>query len=153
MRRDIAIRVAAAVCICTAASSAYAHHSHGAFYDGCTSVKVEGTIESIQWKNPHVLIDLKTSDGAAYRAEWESLQGLVNHGVAGAAQEALRVGDRVVVTGNPMRDAAQIRATFPDLKLNENPAQKTVDLTQIRRASDDWSWTRGPEIAPGCPRK
>lgn len=153
MKRNIAIQMATAVCMCTASSSAYAHHSHGLFYDVCTSVTIEGKIESVQWKNPHTLIDLKTNDGAAYRAEWTSLQGLTNSGVASSAQEALRVGDRVVVTGNPMRDPAQIRASFPDIKFNE-PAQKTVDLTQTRRASDSWSWTRAPEpTPPGCARK
>jgi len=32
---------------------------HGMFYDACTSVTIEGRVESIQWKNPHILIDLK----------------------------------------------------------------------------------------------
>jgi hypothetical protein len=52
------------------------------FYDPCTSV----TIDAVQWKNPHLLIDLKTTDGAAYRAEWTSLQGLANGGVAGPSE-------------------------------------------------------------------
>jgi len=30
------------------ASSAHAHHSHGMFYDACTSVTIEGRVESIQ---------------------------------------------------------------------------------------------------------
>lgn len=153
MKRNIAIRMAMAVCIGAAASSAHAHHSHGAFYDICTTVTVEGKIEGVQWKNPHTLIDLKTNDGAVYRAEWTSLQGLVNSGVAGPAQDALKVGDRVVVTGNPMRDAAQIRARFPELKWSE-PALKTVDLSQIRRTGDSWGWTRAPEPIPSsCAQK
>jgi hypothetical protein len=153
MKRNIVFLLATVAGICAGAASAYAHHSHGLFYDVCTSVTVEGKVESIQWKNPHTLIDLKTNDGMAYRAEWESLQGLVNHGVAGAAQEALKVGDRVVVTGNPMRDRAQILASFPDLKFTE-PAMKTVDLAQIRRTSDSWSWTRAPEpTPPACAQK
>ena len=125
------------------------------FYDICTSVTVEGTIESVQWKNPHILIDLKANDGAAYRAEWTSLQVLTNMGVAGPAQEVLKVGDRVVVTGNPMRDRAQILARFPDLKFSEPPpARKVVDLAQIRRVSDSWNWTRGPvTIPPSCSQK
>ena len=130
-----------------------AHHSHGMFYDSCASVTVEGKVESVQWKNPHTLIDVKTNEGTAYRAEWTSLQGLTNGGVAGPAQEALKVGERVVVTGNPMRDPASIRASFPAY---QEPAEKmaVVDLTQIRRASDSWSWARAPEpTPPRCAQK
>jgi hypothetical protein len=151
MKRNVLIHLATVVWVCTAASSAHAHHSHGMFYDPCTSVTIDGKIEVVQWKNPHTLIDLKTNDGAAFRAEWTSLQGLANSGVAGPAHEALRVGDRVVVTGNPMRDAALIRASFPAFK---EPAEKMVDLAQIRRASDGWSWTRAPELTPpACAQK
>jgi hypothetical protein len=153
MGRNVAILLATAVCLCTAAASAHAHHSHGMFYDICTSVTIDGTIEAIQWKNPHTLIDLKTNDGAVYRAEWTSLQGLANHGDAGAAQEALKVGERTIVTGNPMRDAAAIRASFPAYK---EPAEKmkVIDLAQIRRANDSWSWARGPETIPSrCAQK
>jgi len=153
MERSIVIHLATVVCIGTAASSAYAHHSHGMFYDQCTSVTIDGKIEAVQWKNPHTLIDVKTNDGATFRAEWTSLQGLANGGVAGPAQEALTVGERIVVTGNPMRDAAAIHASFPAYK---EPAEKmkVIDVTQIRRASDSWNWSRSPESIPqGCAQK
>src|SRR5882672_12500998 len=103
MERSIVIHLATVVCIGTAASSAYAHHSHGMFYDICTSVTIDGKIETVQWKNPHTLIDLKTNDGTTYRAEWTSLQVLTTMGVAGPAEAALKVGERIVVTGNPRR--------------------------------------------------
>src|SRR5256885_11666947 len=153
MTRSTGIHLAAVVCLCTTASSAHAHHSHGMFYDPCTSVTIDGKIEAVQWKNPHTLIDLRTTDGAVFRAEWTSPQVLTNMGVAGPAQEALKVGERIVVTGNPMRDAAAIRARFPAYK---EPAEKitVIDVVQIRRASDSWNWARGPESAPlGCAQK
>jgi hypothetical protein len=121
------------------------------FYDLCTSVTIEGKVEGIQWKNPHTLIDVKTNDGAAFRAEWTSLLHLVNSGIAGPAQDALSVGDRVVVTGNPMRDPALLRASAPAY---QEPAEKMVVLNQIRRASGGWSWTRAPEpTPPACVQK
>src|SRR5438874_9120440 len=104
MKRNAVIRLATVVWLCTAASSAHAHHSHGMFYDPCMSVTIDGKIEAVQWKNPHVLIDLKTTEGAVYRAEWTSPQVLTKRGVAGPAEEALKVGERIVVIGNPMRD-------------------------------------------------
>ena len=153
MKRYIVIPLAAAVCLCTAASSARAHHSHGMFYDPCTTLTVDGRIEAVQWKNPHTLIDLKTNDGAVFRAEWIGLQGVANSGVAGPAQDALKVGERIVVIANPMRDAAAIRAAFPAYK---EPAEKmkVIDVTQIHHASDNWNWSIGPAvIPPACAQK
>jgi len=125
--------------------SASAHHSHPAFYDACTTLTIEGEIESVQWKNPHVLIDLIANDGKPYRAEWTSA-GILDRTSVGPP----KAGDHVVVRGNPMRDVAAIRARFPDLKL-ETPAKPVVDLIQIRRASDGWNWARAePTTLPEC---
>jgi Family of unknown function (DUF6152) len=137
MKRNVMIHLATAICICTA-SSAHAHHSHPLFYDQCKKVTIEGRVESAQWKNPHVLIVLKMDNGTTYTAEWTSLQGLTNRGVAGPAQAALMAGERVVVTGNPLRDSAQIRASFPNIKDIANP--NVLDVIQIRRLDDSWSW-------------
>jgi len=74
-------------------------------------------------------------------------------GVATSAQEALRVGERIVVTGNPMRDAAAIRASFPAC---QEPAEKlkVIDVAQMRRANDSWNWSRGPATTPpSCAQK
>ena len=152
MKRNLVLHLAMAICIGTTASSTYAHHSYGAFFDLCTSVTIEGRIDRIEWKNPHVWIDL-TTDGGAYRAEWTSLQGLSNRGVT---TDALKAGDRVAVTGSPMRDPASIRdpavrALMPD----PASASKVVSaLTQIRRVSDGWSWTGSDGMPPPeCGRK
>ena len=48
--------ILAVTIIATAGSSASAHHSHPYFYDQCKSITVEGSVESVQWKNPHTLI-------------------------------------------------------------------------------------------------
>ena len=139
MKRNVMIYLATAICICTA-SSAHAHHSHGLFYDQCKKVTIEGRVESTQWKNPHVLIVLKVDDGTTYTAELTSLQILTTMGVAGPAQAALMPGARIVVTGNPLRDAAQIRAGFPDYKEPSNT--NILDVIQIRRMDDSWSWAQ-----------
>ena len=145
MTRNVMIHLATAICICTA-SSAHAHHSHALFYDQCKKVTIEGRVESAQWKNPHVLIVLKMDDGTTYTAELTSLQGLTNRGIAGTAQAALMPGARVVVTGNPLRDPAQIRASFPTI--NDISNTNVVDIIQIRRLDDNWSWARS--APPEC---
>jgi len=91
------------------ASSAYAHHSHPYFYDECKSVTIEGRIEKVEFKDPHTWIFLRLDDGAAYTVDWAPLSRLTNQGVIGPAKESLVFGARIVVTGNRMRTAAQIR--------------------------------------------
>lgn len=137
MKRNLVIRLATAICICTA-SAAHAHHSHGLFYDPCKKVTIEGRVESAQWKNPHVLIVIKTDDGTTYTAELTSLQILTTRGVAGSAQAALMTGARVVVTGNPLRDPAEIRAKYPNIAEISNT--KILDVIQIRRMDDSWNF-------------
>ena len=145
MKLKILLLVIPAVSICAAASSAYGHHSHPLFYDSCKTVTVEGKVESAEWKNPHVLIVIKLDDGTTYTAEWTSLQGLTNHGVNGPAQAALMPGARVAATGNPMRDPAQIRASFPSMDEIKNT--KVLDLNRIRRTDGSWTWAQDP---PPC---
>jgi hypothetical protein len=142
--KHVMIQLATVICICSA-TVAHAHHSHPLFYDQCKKVTIEGRVESAQWKNPHVLIVLKKDDGTTHTAEWTSLQILTTMGVAGPAQAALVAGARVVVTGNPLRDPAQIRASFPTLPEISNT--NVVDIIQIRRLDDSWSWalTAPPE--------
>src|SRR5262245_1816171 len=103
MKRNLAIRLATAICVC-AVSSVHAHHSHPIFYDQCKMLTIEGRVESAEWKNPHVLIAVKMDDGSTYTGEWTSLQTLTRTGVTGPAQAALVPGTRVIVMGNPLRD-------------------------------------------------
>src|SRR5215470_2379541 len=139
MKRSVMIYLATAICICVA-SSAHAHHSHGLFYDQCKKLTIEGRVQSAQWKNPHVLIVVEMDDGTTYTVELTSLQILTIRGLAGPAQAALTPGAPVVVTANPLRDAAQIRARFPDYKEISNT--NIVDVIQIRRRDDSWSYAQ-----------
>jgi len=116
--------------------AALAHHSHPAFYDQCTSVTIEGRIDSVEWKNPHSLLDITTDDGKAYRAEWSPPNALKRQNIAEPG-----AGERVVVIGNPMRDVAAIKARFPDLKI-EPPSKPVLDVVSIRATSGNWSWSR-----------
>jgi hypothetical protein len=134
------------------ASSTYAHHSHPFFYDECKSITLEGRIESVEFKDPHTRIVLRLDDGTAYTVDWAGLSGLKRDGVIEPAKEALVFGARLVVTGNKIRDVAQIREHFPDLKgvLNAN----TVDPTSIRGAVGNFSWGMPPRTnPPNCDRK
>ena len=127
------------------ALAALGHHSHPIFYDQCTTLTIEGQVDSVQWKSPHVLIDLTASDGKTYRAEWTGPANLTPYSV-----QPPKPGDRVVVTANPMREDAAIRAKFPEFK--PPPREKpVVDLIAIRRPSDGWNWSyANPPATTGC---
>ena len=144
MRRNLTI-LAAAIDIATAASVASAHHSHPYFYDQCRNITLEGRIESVDFKDPHTIIVLRLDDGTAYTVDWAGLRGLTRTGVLSPAKEALVPGARVVVTGNPIRDVAQIRQHFPNIeRVNPN----TVDPRSIRPVGDEFSWALSPSPNP-----
>lgn len=126
------------------ALAALGHHTHPVFYDQCTNVEIEGRLDGVQWKNPHVLLDVTTDDGKAYRAEWSQPNTLRREGISEPA-----VGERVVVVGNPMRDVATIKATFPALNL-EPPSKPVLDVVQIRDVANSWSWSRSAPTRLDC---
>jgi hypothetical protein len=58
---------------------------------------------------------------------------------------ALTVGARITFTGNPLRDPAEIRASFPEMP--DISDTKIVDVYSIGRQDNSWSWSR---TAPAC---
>ena len=151
MTRLALIPVMTALGMCAAQTTALAHHSWGGFYDMGTCITVEGAIDTIEWKDPHTWIALTRDDGTLYRTELGSARGLERQGFK---PDTLKPGDRITVTGSPMRDPVQIRARFPDMKTSPgwetDPRWKTtVALWQIRRVSDGWNYSQGDPMA-GC---
>jgi hypothetical protein len=112
------------------AGSAYAHHSYGAYFED-QSVSIEGTLESIRFANPHVVLTIRTDDALTYVAEW---QNLIQLGHAHVTATSLKAGDHIIVTGAPPRDASIKKITL---------------LKEIRRPSDGWQWRRGTSTSPG----
>jgi len=129
--------LAAAVCAWLA-PVAHAHHSHPAFYDFCKRVTIEGKIDSVDWKEPHTQIRVTVDDGTTYRVEWGSPGILARQGVGAAAEKALVFGARIVVTGMPQRDPAEIKARFPNVTVTET---RVIDPLQMRAADGSWSWS------------
>jgi hypothetical protein len=145
MTRHAAIVLAAVLWACTWTPPVQAHHAYGLFFDLCRSVTLEGRVDAVQWKDPHVFLELTLDDGTTHRAEWTSTQGLARTGVAA---DTLKAGDRIVVTGSTWKDRALMEPATRAL-VSDPPARLVSALTRIRRASDGWSWGRdgGP---PDC---
>jgi hypothetical protein len=104
-----------------AGSSAGAHHSYAAFFTDQT-VSVEGKLQHVLYANPHTILTLRTKDSHTYTAIWRPVSQLRDMGVA---PTTLNIGDDVVISGSPSRDAS---------------AHRLALLKQVRRPRDGWSW-------------
>jgi len=100
-----------------------AHHSYGAYFEDQT-ITIEGTVDSIRFANPHVILTLRTDASQVYTLEWQNLIQL-RHGNVGP--ETLKAGDRIIVIGSPPRDSSSHIITL---------------LREITRPSDGWRWRR-----------
>jgi hypothetical protein len=120
------------------ASSAAAHHSWSAEYDLTRSSDITGTIARVMIRHPHsaLVLDVESASGRQQRwtVEWASPQRLRDRGVT---EQTLRVGDTLLVTGNPHRDDEVL----------------SLRALSVRRADGTEIGSRGalPEPAPGIP--
>ena len=147
MRRIRVIHLATVLgVLCATAPPAGAHHAYATFFDICTSRTVAGTLERVEWKRPHVWLYVATIGGVTYRAEWTSPQALERDGLS---SKTLKPGERLVITGSPMRDPSVVRLTVPDFK-GEFASSTVSALTQVRRPGDTFSWSRAVQRPAGC---
>jgi hypothetical protein len=86
---------------CAYASAANAHHSFAIYAN--ERIELTGEVAAIQWHNPHVILELKTTgnDGErTWRMEGRSISTLQR---AGVTRDLVRVGDQVKIAGLPSR--------------------------------------------------
>ena len=103
------IRIAALAAAAALATSATAHHSTAAF-DTARVVKIEGTITQFRWINPHASIKIDgISEGdyadGLWTVEMTAPNVLINEGWT---RTALKVGDKVTMYANPLRNAIEL---------------------------------------------
>jgi hypothetical protein len=119
------LMLAAAVAF-VAATPAHAHHSFAATYFEDKVQKVEGNLVQFLYRNPHSFVHVEGPDdnGATQRwaVEWGAGLQLNQQGVM---RDTLRVGDHVVIEGNPGR----------------NPQDHRLRMRSILRPSDGWKWS------------
>jgi hypothetical protein len=115
--------VAMAGMVILAGSTASAHHAYQEFQRD-RIVTVEGAITRLEYQNPHVVLTVKTSDSSIYTVVWSAPSNLLRR--YGFESTTLKVGDRVVVSGSPHRDASL----------------RTLSLiTEVRRPADGKVWS------------
>lgn len=83
---------------------ASSHHAVGAFFDLSRPMVVEGTVASMRWQNPHVLITIESGAGNSGFEAWQVTSGgptlLRRYGVTA---DIVAVGERVAISGFPSR--------------------------------------------------
>lgn len=103
----------------------YAHHSFTATYDTSKTVMIEGKITQFLLRNPHSFLHIvvigKDGKEENWNIEWAAAGQL---GGTGVTRDSLKVGDPVVVTGNPARD----------------PADQRLRMVTMKRTSDGFNW-------------
>ncbi len=101
--------------------TAYGHHSLGATYDQRSEVTLEGTLVRFLFRNPHAFVHVEApdADGAMQRwaVEWGGAAQLTGQGVT---RNTFKIGDHVIITGNPSR-------TITDHRVKMNTLYRTED--------------------------
>ena len=120
------IVLASAVAIMLAiAGSAYAHHSFAATYDERKKVTLEGELVQFQWRNPHSFVHMVAKDEKGQSQRWAAEWGSAGQlGIQGVARDMLKVGDQLVLVGDPSR----------------TPGDYRVRVRSIFRPKDGWRW-------------
>lgn len=122
--RRFSIGVALVVAYVVAGAAA-AHHSFAATYDSSREATIEGEVAQFLFRNPHSMLQVLVPDDEGemrrWAIEWAGVNALTGEGIS---RDTLRIGDRVVVTGNPGRVAEDHR----------------LRMLSIRRPIDGWEW-------------
>ena len=104
-------------------ATAYAHHSFAATYVTEKEVKIEGDLITFMFRNPHSFVHVMAPDEKGQMQRW-AIEWAAAGQLNGIARDTLKVGDHVIVTGNPGR----------------NPADHRLRMKTITRPSDGWKW-------------
>jgi hypothetical protein len=103
----------------------HGHHSFAATYFVDQEISIEGTLTQFMFRNPHSFIKVSAKDNNGqeqlWSIEWGGGAQLTQQHVT---RDTLKVGDHVIVTGNPGRD----------------PNEHRIRLHKIVRTSDGWTW-------------
>ena len=98
-----------------------AHHS-GAMFDRTKKITVHGTVVKFQYVQPHSWIDVMTVEPNGKSQLWAFEGGApMQMKMVGLTPDVLKVGDKITITGHPLRDgrsaAAFIELTLPNGKV------------------------------------
>lgn len=127
LRHSLAAVLAAASSLIGAA--AYAHHSIASTYLEDRTVTIEGELVQLLFRNPHSFVHMvvreKDGKNVRYAVEWGGANQL---GVQGLRRDTLKIGDHLIIHGNPAR----------------NQKDHRVRMLTLERPKDGFGWGRKP---------
>ena len=104
--------------VCMACPVALAHHSF-AMFDLEREVTVQAVVKELQYKNPHVWIEIIVPDGRGGETQWSiegGAPGMMTR--AGWKSSTLKAGDKVTLVMHPLKSGmpsgSLVRVTVPD---------------------------------------
>ena len=116
------------------ALTVYAHHSFAATYFENKQVKIEGKITQFLFRNPHSFVHVQAPDENGVMQNWMIEWGGAGQlGGQGITRDTIKIGDPVIITDNPGRDASDHR----------------IRMVSLKRTTDGFGWGgRAGETAP-----
>ena len=83
-----------------------AHHSDSA-YDLYQLIRLQGTVTKFLWENPHIHVYIEVRDGNGRVTTWD-VEGNPPGRIGGRGlRDALKVGDRITITGYRAKEPSQ----------------------------------------------
>ena len=102
--RFLALGVAALAAIVT---SAYAHHSFAAEFDGSKTITLKGDVTKLEFANPHIWVYLDVAGAGGAVQHWQCEGGAPNSLIRnGWNRSSLKAGDPVTIEGFPAKDGS-----------------------------------------------
>lgn len=96
-----------------ASAGASAHHATTVAYDRGNMGVIEGQVQSVFWKNPHVVLTVERVSASGIRETWTVESGSPNSlQRVGIGPEIVSVGDRVTLMGALSRQGLPAMAAF-----------------------------------------
>ena len=127
MRRSLVVLLVVVASL--SGAQVHAHHSFGAAYLENQTVTIEGQLVQLLFRNPHsfVHVMVRERDGQVvrYAVEWSGANQLGGQGVD---RQTLRIGDRLIISGNPGR----------------NKKDHLLRMLSLQRPKDGFGWSSRP---------
>lgn len=108
--KSVPVLISALALACTTLNAS-AHHAFN-MYDNSRYLKLEGTIQSYSWKNPHVMIDYVVQTASGETELWSiecSSPNII--GRRGWTPTSIKAGDKIPMVVHPMKDGRHIALT------------------------------------------
>jgi hypothetical protein len=90
---------------CIWAGTANAHHSF-AMFDRKVLAEVSGTVKEMQWTNPHVYLDVVSSDNGETTTWTFEAGSPIQLEAVGMKKDTFKTGDKVTVRMHPLKNGA-----------------------------------------------